>query len=69
MYLLKLAFSTGHGYLNNLTIPKSSPVAKTVPSGALSQALISVPSAHGGNIPYTGHPRVHVHVYQTSSLS
>lgn len=51
IYLVKQAVSTGQGYLNNFTIPKSSAVASTVPSSDLSHALISLPSAHGGNIP------------------
>jgi hypothetical protein len=65
---LKEAFGTGQGYLKSLTRPKSSAVASTVPSGALSQALTSVPSAQGGKIPWTGHPRVQVHVFHVSSL-
>jgi len=51
IYYWKHALSTGQGYLNNLTIPKSSAVANTVPSGDLSTALISEPSAQGGNMP------------------
>jgi hypothetical protein len=50
-YWLNEAFSTGFGNLKSLTIPKSSPVAKTDRSGDLSQALTSEPSAQGGNIP------------------
>ena len=54
------------GYLNSLTKPKSSPVAITV--SHLSTEFISVPSEHGGYMPYTGHPKVHVQELHFSSL-
>ena len=54
--------------MNNLTKPKSSPVTNTFPFFDLSTLLISVPSEQGGNIPYTGHPKTHVHEDHFSSL-
>jgi hypothetical protein len=45
---LNAAFGTGDGYLNNFTRPKSSPVARTYPSGDLSTALISSFIAQAG---------------------
>ena len=59
---------TAQGYLNNLTLPKSSAVANTSLAVVLSTELISEPSEHGGHIPYTGQPMIHVHESQCSSL-
>lgn len=56
------------GHLNSLTLPKSSPVAITFKLFVLSIELISVPSEHGGKIPYTGQPKTQVQLAQFSSL-
>ena len=50
-----------------MIVPKSSPVAITYPFFVLSTEFISVPSEHGGNIPYTGQPNTHVQLYHFSS--
>jgi len=68
LYFLKFAFSFGQGYLNNLTNPKSSAVACTFIFGCQSTALMSDPSAQGGQIPYWCQPNLAVFVNQISSL-
>jgi len=49
--LLYPLFNKLQGYLNNLTNPKSSPVAKISETGWRSTVLISYPSEYGGQIP------------------
>ena len=56
------------GHLNNLTFPKSSPVAIIYIFLVRSTELTSVPSEQGGNIPYTGQPKTQVQLAQFSSL-
>ena len=56
------------GYLNNFTLPKSSPVATILLLFVLSTEFTSVPSEQGGKIPYTGQPKTQVQVAHFSSL-
>ena len=67
LYWLYAAFSTGDGYLNNLTLLKSSPVTITFLVLSTSQELISSPDEHSGHIPCTGQPKIHVHVAHSVS--
>ena len=69
VYLTHPLLGLKQGNLNNLTLPKSSHVTKHLPSFDLSTALISSPSEHGGHIPYTYHPYIHVQVDHAISLA
>jgi len=68
MYELCWAFSTTQGYLNSFTSPVSSPVAKTALEKDLQTVFTSVKSGPG-QIPYTGKPKIEVHVYQSIFLA
>lgn len=51
VYLIHPLFSLGQGYLNNLSLPKSSQETKHLLSLDLSVALTSSPSEQSGHIP------------------
>lgn len=69
VYLMQPLFSWGHGYLKSLIFPKSSHDTKHLPSLERSVAFTSSPSEHYGQIPYTYHPYIHVHVAQDISFA
>ena len=54
-----LTFGFDAGYVNNLTFPKSSPVAIRVLSRLRFTTLISVPSAPSGHIPIVSNDIAH----------
>ena len=63
-----MAKGWGQGYLKRFTLPQSSPVARTAPSGDLAHAFTSDPSELAGNMPLTGQPYVQDHVAHFTSF-
>ena len=53
-----------HGYRISATLNESSAVTKRFFEFERATMFTSVPSEYGGQIPITGHPRVHVQVCQ-----
>jgi hypothetical protein len=64
---IKITFGFDAGYVNNLTFPKSSPVAMSVLSGFRLTTFTSVPSAPSGQIPIVSKEIVHEFVAHSTS--
>jgi hypothetical protein len=62
-----LTFGFDAGYVNSLTLPKSSPVASKVLSGLRFTTLMSVPSAPSGQIPIVSKDTEHDDVAHSTS--
>lgn len=64
-----ITFDWQAGYENSLTLPKSSPVAKSFESPLREQLFTSVPSAPSDHIPIVSKDMIHVWVAHSTSLN